>query len=49
MLTLLAIILFAAWLLGLVCGNFLGGLLHVLLMAAILILVVQVVQDRRSP
>ncbi|MDP1861833.1 MAG: lmo0937 family membrane protein [Gemmatimonadaceae bacterium] len=47
MLTTLAIILVVLWLLGMVSAYTLGGLIHVLLVVAIIIVVLRVVQGRR--
>ncbi len=47
MLTTLAIILVVLWLLGMVSAYTAGGLIHVLLVVAIIIVVLRVVQGRR--
>ena len=47
MLTTLAIILVVLWLLGMVSAYTVGGLIHVLLVVAIIIVVLRVVQCRR--
>lgn len=47
MLTTLAIILVVLWLLGMVSAYTVGGLIHVLLVVAIIIVVLRVVQGRR--
>jgi hypothetical protein len=48
MLFTIAIILFVAWLLGLVTSYTLGGFLHILLVLAIIMLLVGVIQGRRG-
>ena len=47
MLTTLAIILVVLWLLGMVSAYTMGGLIHVLLVVAIIIVLLRVVQGRR--
>jgi hypothetical protein len=47
MLEALAVILVALWILGLVTSYTLGGLIHVLLVVAIVVIVVRVIQRRR--
>ncbi|MEI6178441.1 MAG: lmo0937 family membrane protein [Verrucomicrobiota bacterium] len=47
MLTTIAIILFVLWLLGLVTSYTLGGFIHILLVAAIIIVLLRVIQGRR--
>jgi hypothetical protein len=47
MLTTIAIILIVLWLLGLVTSSTMGGLIHVLLVIAIVIFLVRVIQGRR--
>jgi hypothetical protein len=47
MLTTVAIVLFVLWLLGMVTSTALGGLLHILLVVAIVMLLVRVIQGRR--
>ena len=47
MLMTIAIILLVLWALGLVSSYTLGGLIHVLLVVAIIIIVVRLVQGRR--
>lgn len=47
MLWTLAVILIALWLLGLVSSYTMGGLVHLLLVIAIIIVVLQFVQGRR--
>jgi hypothetical protein len=47
MLTTVAIVLFVLWLLGLVTSYTLGGFIHILLVAAIIIVLLRVIQGRR--
>ena len=47
MLGTIAIILVVLWLLGLVTSYTMGGLIHVLLVIAIVMILVQVIQGRR--
>jgi hypothetical protein len=47
MLETLAVILVLLWLLGLVSSYTLGGLIHVLLVVAIVVILVRVIQGRR--
>jgi Family of unknown function (DUF5670) len=47
MLMTIAIILIVLWLLGLVTSSTMGGLVHVLLVVAIIIVLVRVIQGRR--
>jgi len=42
------VILVVLWLLGLVSGTTLGGLVHVLLVIAVIILVINLLQGRRG-
>jgi hypothetical protein len=49
MLFTLAIILLVLWLLGLVTSYTLGGLLHILLVIAIIMFLVGILQGRRGP
>ncbi len=48
MLTTLAIVLVILWLLGLVSSYTMGGLIHILLVIALVMIVLQVVQGRRA-
>lgn len=48
MLFTIAIILLVLWLAGLVTSYTLGGFIHVLLVAAIVVFVVQLIQGRRA-
>ena len=47
MLWTICVILFVLWLLGLVSGYTMGGIIHVLLVIAIIVVVVQLIQGRR--
>jgi len=47
MLWTILVILLVLWLLGLISGYALGGFIHVLLVVAVIILVIQLVQGRR--
>jgi hypothetical protein len=47
MLLAIAIVLFVLWLLGLVTSVTLGGFIHILLVAAIIIVLLRVIQGRR--
>jgi uncharacterized membrane protein YtjA (UPF0391 family) len=47
MLWTICVILFVLWLLGLVSGYTMGGIVHVLLVIAIIVFVVQLIQGRR--
>jgi hypothetical protein len=47
MLITLAVILVALWLLGLVSSYTMGGFIHILLVIALVVIVLQVVQGRR--
>jgi hypothetical protein len=47
MLTTLAIVLLVLWLLGFVSSYTMGGFIHVLLVAAIILFLVRVIQGRR--
>ena len=48
MLWTILVVLLALWLLGLVTSYTLGGFVHILLVAAIVILVIRIVQGRRG-
>ena len=48
MLWTIAVILFVLWLLGLVSSYTMGGLIHVLLVIALVVLVIGVIQGRRG-
>jgi hypothetical protein len=48
MLWTLFVIFLVLWLLGLVTSYTLGGLVHILLVAALVVLVIQLLQGRRS-
>ena len=47
MLTTLALILIVLWLLGMVSSYTMGGLIHLLLVVAIVVFLVRVIQGRR--
>lgn len=47
MLTTIAVILIILWLLGMVSAYTMGGLIHVLLVVAIIVVVVRLIQGRR--
>jgi hypothetical protein len=49
MLYTLIVVLLVLWLLGLVTSYTLGGLIHVLLVIAVVVLVLQLVSGRRGP
>jgi hypothetical protein len=48
MLWTIAVILIILWLLGLVSGYTMGNFIHILLVIAIIVVVLQVIQGRRS-
>jgi hypothetical protein len=41
------VILLILWLLGLVTGHMMGGVIHILLVIAIIVIIVRLVQGRR--
>jgi hypothetical protein len=47
MLRTLAVVLIALWLLGLVSSYTLGGFIHVLLVAALILVLVRIIQGRK--
>ena len=47
MLTTVAIVLLVLWLLGMVTSTAIGGLIHILLVVAIVMMLVRVIQGRR--
>lgn len=47
MLTTIAIILLILWALGLLTSTALGGFIHILLVAAVILILVKVIQGRR--
>jgi uncharacterized membrane protein YtjA (UPF0391 family) len=49
MLWTIAVILLVLWLLGLVTSYTLGGVIHILLVLAIIMVIVSLVQGRRGP
>ena len=48
MLTTIAVVLICLWLLGMVSSTTIGGLVHVLLVVAIIIVLLRVIQGRRA-
>jgi hypothetical protein len=48
MLYTLALVLFLLWLLGLVSGYAIGGLIHLLLVVAVVMVLFRVIQGRRA-
>jgi hypothetical protein len=44
----IAVILFILWLLGLVSSYTLGGFIHVLLVLAVIVIIIQLIQGRRA-
>ena len=48
MLWTLAVLLLALWLVGLLTAHTMGGLLHILLVLALVVLVIRLVQSRRG-
>ena len=48
MLETIAVILIVLWLLGLVSSYTMGGLIHILLVLAIVVILVRVIQGRRA-
>ena len=48
MLYTIAVVMIALWLLGLVTSTTMGGLIHVLLVIAIIMVLVNVIQGRRT-
>jgi hypothetical protein len=48
MLYTIAVVLIVLWLIGLVTSYTMGGLIHVLLIIAVVMVLIQVVQGRRS-
>ena len=47
MLSTIAIVLIVLWLLGMVTSNAIGGLIHILLVIAIVVVLIRVIQGRR--
>jgi len=47
MLTTIAIVLLVLWLLGMVTSTAIGGMIHVLLVIAIVMILIRVIQGRR--
>ena len=48
MLWTIAVILFVLWLLGLVSSYTLGGFIHILLVLAVIVIVINLIQGRRA-
>lgn len=48
MLWTIAVVLFVLWLLGLVSSYTMGGFVHILLVLAVIAIIVQVIQGRKS-
>ena len=48
MLSTLVIVLLALWLLGFATANTMGGLIHILLVIAVIVLIINLVQGRRG-
>ena len=48
MLYTIAVVLLVLWLLGLVSGYAIGGLIHILLVVAVVMLLLRVIQGRRA-
>jgi Family of unknown function (DUF5670) len=47
MLWTIAVIMLALWLLGMITANTMGGLVHILLVLAIVVVLIRVIQGRR--
>ena len=47
MLWILAVILIAMWLLGMVTSTTMGGFIHILLVVAVVVVLVRIIQGRR--
>ena len=47
MLTTVVVVLLVLWALGLVSGYALGGLIHLLLVAAVIVVLIRIIQGRR--
>ena len=48
MLETIAVVLVVLWLLGFVTSNTMGGLIHVLLVIAVVVILIRVIQGRRG-
>jgi hypothetical protein len=48
MLYTIAVVMLLLWLLGLVSGNAIGGLIHILLVVAVVMVLLRVIQGRRA-
>jgi len=42
------VILLVLWLLGFITGNTLSGFIHILLLVALVVLIIQIIQGRRA-
>ena len=49
MLLTIAVIMFILWLLGLITSYTLGGVIHILLVVAVIMIVISLLQGRRGP
>jgi len=49
MLLTIAVIMFILWLLGLITSYTLGGVIHILLVLAVIMIVISLLQGRRGP
>ena len=49
MLLTIAVIMFILWLLGLITSYTLGGVIHILLVLAVIMVVISLLQGRRGP
>ncbi|MBU4317736.1 MAG: lmo0937 family membrane protein [Proteobacteria bacterium] len=49
MLWTIAVVLFILWLLGLVSSYTIGGFIHILLVLAVIVILVNIIQGRRIP
>ena len=47
MLSTIAVVLIVLWLLGLVSGHVIGGFIHILLILAVIVILLNVIQGRR--
>lgn len=48
MLYTIVVVLLILWLLGLISGNAIGGLIHILLIIAVVVILLRVIQGRRA-
>lgn len=49
MLYIIAVVLIALWLLGILTAYTMGGVIHILLVIAIIVILVRVISGRRAP